>query len=532
MMRLNFKLVAFVVGNLESIESTEESRVPIKLYAPHGLASQGHFALEMAAKGLRFFEETFGIPYPLPKLDLVAVPDFGSGAMENWGLITFRSSQLLLDPNDCSMARKKIVTATTLHEVSHQWFGNLVTMDGWNGLWLNEGFATWMSWYSINHFYPQWRIWEDYVAGTLQPALELDSLEGSHPVEFSVVHARDVEQAFDAISYKKGSSVLRMISKRLGEEVFLEGVRLYLQRHVFANASTNDLWDALQDSSGVDVRSQMSIWTRQIGFPVVSVVENVKGSKHCVTLKQSRYLSNGSEDTNQQSKLIYPVSILVRTRSGVQSYDLSTEETSFVIDDPTFFKINVDQVGFYRTAYSSDRLKTFGLASKEGLLSVEDRVGIVADAFALSMSGHQPTSGLLNLLNGMRDEPEYIVWFQMVRTLRILQRSFLFGDDKIRNGLAKFTHELLDGKLNEIGFDIQPDDDEILQQFKPLIYEQAGFAGNEKYVDGAFLVCTVDLIFFRQGYYRRELDVQTLLRWRSCRSSFGPSRWNICHCIG
>lgn len=313
-----------------------------------------------------------------------------------------------------------------------------------------------------------------------------------------------------------------MISKHLGEEVFLEGVRLYLQRHMFGNASTNDLWDALQDSSGVDVRSTMSVWTRQVGFPVVSVVENSEGSKHSVILKQKRYLSNASEDINEQSKKIYPVSVLVKTRSGVQSYDLSREETSFVIDDPTFFKINVDQVGFYRTAYSSDRLKTFGLASKEGLLSVEDRVGIVADAFALSMSGHQPTSGLLDLLNGMRDEPEYVVWFQIAKILKILRTSFLFGDEKIRNGLAKFTHELLDEKLNEIGFDMQVDDDEILQQFKPLIYKQAGLAGNEKYVHGTFL-CTIDLIISRQGYHRCELDVQTLLRWRPCRPSFGPS---------
>ncbi|KAJ5728773.1 uncharacterized protein N7483_003281 [Penicillium malachiteum] len=443
-------LVAIAIGRFDSIQSRENTRVPIKLYAPLGLASQGEFALDIAAKGLRFFEKTFSCDYPLPKLDLVAIPNFEIKAMENWGLIVYRSSDLLVDTE---VTGKRKIAEITLHEVAHQWFGNLVTIRSWDSLWLKEGFANWMSWFATHHFFPEW--------------------------------------SFDDISYNKGSYILRMISTALGEDVFLSGVRLYLQRHRFANASTNDLWDALHEVSKVDISKNMSTWTRRVGFLVIFVEEVAEAGHLLIKLTQRRYLSDESqtETKDSESPEIYPISVIVKTKSGIQSHDFLTRHMSFTIDDPGFFKINVDHVGFYRTAYSMKRLQTFGLAAKEGLLSVEDRIGILADASALSISGQQDTTALLDLLLEMREEPEYLVWHRIIIVLRDLRFALRFAlrfkDDAIQAGLMKLSCHIVDLKLREIGFEIKPDDDGDTQNLKQLIYETAVMSGNQSVISKA-----------------------------------------------
>jgi aminopeptidase 2 len=243
-------LLAFVIGELNYIE-TNAFRVPVRVYAPKDKnIEHGRFPLDLAAKTLEFYEKTFNSPFPLPKMDMVAIPDFSAGAMENWGLITYRVVDLLIDEKASGAAVKQRVAETVQHELAHQWFGNLVTMDYWDGLWLNEGFATWMSWYSCDVFYPDWKVWEGYVTDNLAGALSLDSLRSSHPIEVPVKRADEINQIFDAISYSKGSSVIRMISKYVGEETFMEGIRRYLKKHAYGNTETGDLWAALSEWQG------------------------------------------------------------------------------------------------------------------------------------------------------------------------------------------------------------------------------------------------------------------------------------------
>ena len=237
-------LLAFVIGELNVIE-TNTFRVPVRVYAPSNEdIEHGRFSLELAAKTLKFYEEVFDSKFPLPKMDMIAIPDFSAGAMENWGLVTYRIVDLLLDEKTSGASKKQRVAEVVQHELAHQWFGNLVTMDFWDGLWLNEGFATWMSWYSCNVFYPDWKVWETYVIDNLHMALSLDSLRSSHPIEVPVYRADEINQIFDHISYAKGSCVLRMISKFLGEETFMEGIRRYLKKHAYGNTETSDLWAA------------------------------------------------------------------------------------------------------------------------------------------------------------------------------------------------------------------------------------------------------------------------------------------------
>ncbi len=246
-------LLAFIVGELNCIE-TSNFRVPVRVFAtPDKDIQHGKFSVELAAKTLAFYEKTFDSQFPLPKMDMVAIPDFSAGAMENWGLITYRVVDLLFDEKASGVTTKQRVADVVQHELAHQWFGNLVTMDFWDGLWLNEGFATWMSWYSCNEFFPEWKIWERFVSDDLQSALSLDSLRSSHPIEVPVKRADEINQIFDAISYSKGSCVLRMMSRYLGEDVFMEGVRRYIKKHAYGNTQTGDLWAALADASGKDV---------------------------------------------------------------------------------------------------------------------------------------------------------------------------------------------------------------------------------------------------------------------------------------
>ncbi|KAJ5731856.1 hypothetical protein N7493_003337 [Penicillium malachiteum] len=452
-----YQLVVIAIGGFDSIQSTERTRVPIKLYAPLGQASQGKFALDLAAKSTRFFEKMFGCAYPLPKLDLVAIPNFEIGATENWGLIIYRSSDLLADTK---VKGKREIAKAMLHEVAQQWFGNLVTMEFWDSIWLKEGFATWISWFAIHHFFPEWCIWRDHVAFTLQTALELDALRSSHPVE-TPIHDISMYQAFDDISYNKGFCILRMISKALGED------------------------NALQEVSKVETLKNISAWTRQVGFPVVFVEEVVEADHLLIKLTQRRYLPDDSQNESKDSYEIWPISVMLKTRSGIQNHDFTTRNISFTIDDPSFFKINVDHVGFYRTAYSNKRLQTFALAAKEGLLSVEDRIGLFTDAFALSVSGHQDTTALLDFLLEMREEPEFLVWHRISVVLRDLRYAFRFKDDEIQAGLMKFSCHMVDSKLREIGFEIEPDDDEDTQNLKQLIYEAAVFSGIQSVISNA-----------------------------------------------
>ena len=470
-------LLAFIVGELKCIE-TSNFRVPVRVYAtPDKEIEHGRFSLELAARTLDFYEKTFDSPFPLPKMDMVAIPDFSAGAMENWGLVTYRVVDLLFDEKTSGALTKQRVAEVVQHELAHQWFGNLVTMDFWDGLWLNEGFATWMSWYSCNKFYPEWKVWQSYVSDDLQSALSLDSLRSSHPIEVPVKRADQINQIFDAISYSKGSCVLRMISKYLGEETFMEGIRRYLKKHAYGNTQTSDLWAALSDASGKDVEKIMDIWTKNVGYPVVTVTEN-EASKS-IHVMQNRFLRT-ADVRPEEDKTLYPVFLGIRTKQGVdESMTLSGREANFELPDLDFFKVNADHSGIYRTSYSPARLEKLGKAAKEGLLTVEDRAGMIADAGALAASGYQKTSGVLALLRGFDSESEFVVWDEIISRIAGVRNAWIFEDQPVRNGLKAFQRDLISDKAHKAGWQFSEGEDHIQQQFKALLFGSAGSAGDQ-----------------------------------------------------
>lgn len=476
-------LLAFIVGELNYIE-TDKFRLPVRVYAPPNQdIEHGRFSLELAARTLEFYEKTFDSKFPLPKMDMVAIPDFAAGAMENWGLITYRVVDVMFDEKTSGASTKERVAEVVQHELAHQWFGNLVTMDFWDGLWLNEGFATWMSWYSCNVFYPEWKVWQGYVTDNLQSALSLDSLRSSHPIEVPVKRADEVNQIFDAISYSKGSCVLRMISTYIGEDVFMEGIRQYLKKHAYGNTQTGDLWAALSAASGQDLSKVMDIWTKNVGYPVITVTENA--DKKSIHVKQNRFLRT-ADVKPEEDKIIYPVFLGLRSKDGVnEALTLNEREADFDVPSLDFFKLNADHTMIYRTSYTPERLEKLGQAAKDGLLSVEDRAGMLADAGALASSGYQKTSGVLNLLKGFDNETEFVVWNELISRLSMIQSAWIFEDQAVKDGLETFLRDLVSPKAHKAGWEFADSDDHIQQQFKAMLFGSAGLAGDKVIIKAA-----------------------------------------------
>lgn len=291
--------------------------------------------------------------------------------MENWGLITYRTTAVLFDEKTSDEKYRNRIAYVVAHELAHQWFGNLVTMDWWNELWLNEGFATWVGWLATDHIHPDWHVWPQFVSEGMQTAFALDSLRSSHPIEVPVKDALDVDQIFDAISYLKGSSVIRMLAAHLGTDVFLKGVGDYLKAHAYGNAKTIDLWSALSKASGQDVPALMDPWIQKIGFPVVTVAEE-PGQ---VGVKQTRYLSTGDVKSEDDGTTWWvPLGLEGKTGTKEIQSIAFTKKADTVRDvDDTFYKINKDTTGFYRTNYPPARLATLG--TQIGQLSLSDKIG-------------------------------------------------------------------------------------------------------------------------------------------------------------
>ncbi|KAJ5263707.1 hypothetical protein N7478_011312 [Penicillium angulare] len=476
-------LLAWAVGDFEYVEAMTQRKykgksIPVRVYTTRGLKEQARFALECAHQTVDYFSEIFEIEYPLPKADLLAVHEFAMGAMENWGLVTYRTTAVLFDEGKSDNRYKNRIAYVVAHELAHQWFGNLVTMDWWNELWLNEGFATWVGWLAVDHFHPDWNVWSQFVAEGVQQAFHLDSLRASHPIEVPVRNALEVDQIFDHISYLKGSSVIRMLSVHLGQETFLRGVADYLKSHAYGNATTNDLWSALSKASGQDVHGFMDPWIRKIGFPVVTVAEE-PGQ---ISIRQNRFLSTGDAKP-EEDETTWWVPLGIKSGPELASVDTRalTQKSDNVagIGEDAFYKINKDLAGFYRTNYPPARLEKLGQSLS--LLSTEDKIGLLGDASALAVSGEGTTPALLALLEGFKDEKNYLVWSQVSSSLANL-RSVFSQNDSIAEGLKKFTKKIAAPAAEQIGWEFQPNEDYLTVQKRKLLIAMAGNAGHESIV--------------------------------------------------
>lgn len=464
--KMSTYLVAVVVGELEYLEGETPSGNKVRVYCEVGRAEQGKFALDVATKTLPFYEEYFGTPYPLPKMDMVAIPDFAAGAMENYGLVTYRESALLYDEKNSAAANKQRVAIVVAHELAHQWFGNLVTMEWWTHLWLNEGFATWVSFLAVDHLFPDWKIWTQFIDQTVS-AFKLDGLVESHPIEVEVGHAREIDEIFDAISYNKGASIIRMLQTYLGAEVFQKGLMAYIKKYAYKNASTEDLWLSLSEQSGEPVRELMDSWTKQKGYPVLAVT--IKGSE--LEVKQSQYLSSGLSGSGEW---VVPVTICIGSYSSVTRYLVRGKVCSVPLP-PSFnedggshlkemsdgkrssnwIKLNVGQTSFYRVQYDEGLAARLRAAIASGSLEATDRFGILDDTYALCSACKQPLATLLSLMDAFREETDYTVLGSLIS---VAYKILLVIRDAVPEAtpeLKQFSGKLLHYAAEKLGWEVK-----------------------------------------------------------------------------
>ncbi|KAF8929306.1 peptidase family M1-domain-containing protein [Dissophora ornata] len=473
-------LVAWAVGDFEYVESTTtklENPVTCRVYTLPGLKEQGRFAVEITPKILEYFSEIFGTAYPLPKLDQIAVPDFDMGAMENWGLVTYRTVALLFDEKTSDLRFKEQVASTVAHELAHQWFGNLVTMEWWDHLWLNEGFATWVGTLAVDHLFPEWDTWPTFVVTDVQRGIALDSLRSSHPIEVPVNDPHEIHQIFDAISYSKGASVIRMLSNWLTVDVFLAGIRRYLKKHEYKNATTDDLWAALSEESKIDVGEFMNTWTRVIGLPVLNVTE----ADGVVSVEQHRYLStNDAKPEDDETIWWVPLGVHPKPASIADpNQTLKCRSLNFEIPEGPYL-FNKDYSGVFRTNYPPSAIARIGKAILEGsdLVSLSDRAGLVADISSLAKSGHTATMNFLDLVQYYKNEDTYVVWELLVQ--RVGEIASIFADnERICQGMRQFQRNLIDGMVKKLGWEFPEGEDYLTSRLRNVVLRTAGRAGHE-----------------------------------------------------
>ena len=456
-MKMSTYLVAFVVGPLEISEPAFHGEVPIRIVHRPG---QGHltgFALEVAVHALAYFEDYYGIAYPTDKLDMIALPDFAMGAMENLGCVTYREILLLVDPDKATQPELQNVADVINHELAHMWFGDLVTMGWWNGIWLNEAFATFMEMKCTDDFRPEWMRWTSFGISR-SAAFDIDSLEATRPIEFPVVSPEDAEGMFDLLTYEKGAAVVRMLEQWLGEETFRDGIRHYLETHAYGNTETHHLWEALEHISGRPVTASMETWIFQGGYPVIEVDS---GSVH-----QRRFTYTGAGEAQTWS-----VPVQVRTATGeVHTVEVHEDNAELPVDASDISSFNHSGNGFFRVKIPAERLAGYG-ANGVGSLPPVERFGLVDDTYTLTLAGEVELSDYLALLSGYRTETDVSVWQRITGSLAFVDHV---AADEDRSALGELVDGLIVDARERLGAEPKSGESPRDGQLRGSLFSAAG----------------------------------------------------------
>jgi len=479
-------LVAFIVGPLEVTEPVDANGTPIRVVHPPGKGHLAGFALEVGAFALAFFEDYYAIPYPGDKLDLVAVPDFAFGAMENLGCVTFREVLLLVDPDAVTQPELQRVVDVIAHELDHMWFGDLVTMKWWNGIWLNEAFATFMEMLVTDAFRPEWQRWVDFGLSRTA-AFDVDSLAATRPIEFEVISPEDCEGMFDVLTYEKGAAVVRMLEQWLGADAFREGIRSYLAAHRYANTETTDLWDAVEAANpDKPVRKLMDSWIFQGGYPLVTAERTESG----VRLRQERFAYEGGDATTPAT---WSVPLVVTSGSDtitaaddaggsdgaavssrrVDKCLLEGAPLDIELPGADWAQVNANGSGFYRVHYDATLRAALTERAQEVLAPVE-RYGLVDDAWSSVLAGRTTATEFCDLARAFADETDLAVWQRLIGALDALDR-LLDGD--ARRGFQAFARELVSPAYQRLGPSAAPGEPDRVRELRAALFGALGVRG-------------------------------------------------------
>ncbi|MEO6123911.1 MAG: M1 family metallopeptidase [Ilumatobacteraceae bacterium] len=463
-------LVAVIVGRLEATEPVDVAGTPLRIVHVPGKGDITAFALEVGAASLSWFQQYYGIPYPGKKMDMVALPDFAAGAMENLGCITYRESLLLIDPDASTQFEQQVVADVVSHELAHMWFGDLVTMRWWNGIWLNEAFATFMEVMAVDMFRPDWQRWTSFSLERTD-AFEVDSLASTRTVEFAVHAPSDCDGMFDVLTYQKGGALLRMLQQYIGEERFRQGVNNYLRTHSYANTETSDLWDGIESITTADggnepVRQLMDSWIWQAGYPLVSA--SIEGDT--IRLRQERF----SFDIEADDPTLFIVPVAVRVGDTTTTILLDGAEGSMPAGDAdAVVVVNAGGQGFFRVAYDDSLRSRLGTNALAALDTVE-RYNLVDDASAAFVAGRLGASNLLEFLQGFSAEGDLAVWQAITAALRRLNR-LIEGDATAAFHATVLA--LVSPALDDLGWIPPADEDDLQSKLRGLLVLTAATLG-------------------------------------------------------
>ena len=438
--RMSSYLLAFVIGELHKKSARTKSGVEVNVWAtPAQNENTLDFALDIATRSIDFYDEYFGVKYPLPKSDHVALPDFSSGAMENWGLVTYRESCLLADPELTPESSRRFIATVIAHELSHQWFGNLVTMQWWNDLWLNESFANMMEYVAIDALQSDWHMWEDFATNEVTAALRRDSLDGVQSVQADVNHPDEISTLFDpAIVYAKGGRLLVMVRKLIGEEAFRTGLKSYFEKFAYKNTVGNDLWQELESASGQPIVNLMNAWISQPGLPVVSV----SSSHDTAILSQERFFIG----KHQPSDALWPIPLFANQPLDVKI--LNQKETTVYIEKP--LQLNCGLSAHFVTKYNESTREY--LLKNITELPTLDKICILQDATILARAGFENSASLLPLALSLKTETNEKVFGMAAGALTEL-RKFVDDSDAARDSLKRISGEFACATFEELGWD-------------------------------------------------------------------------------
>ena len=467
-------LIYLGVGEFEFLTS-KMGKIVVRIVTTKGNKAKGKLSLEFTKQFLRYYEKYFGIKYPLPKLDMIAVPDFAAGAMENWGAITFRETILLYDPKTSSTKTKQFIAEVISHELAHQWFGNLVTMKWWNDLWLNESFATYMATKIVAEFYPKWELWDQFLETSMNSAMMLDGLKTSHPIDVKVRKPSEIREIFDSISYDKGGCILRMLEYYVGERNFRDGLRYYLTKHQYKNAEGHDLWNAIGKISKKPVRQMMNSWIRQVGFPIVEVEK--KNSK--LHLTQNRFLL---ESDKKYLKGLWQIPISIgNNKNKVKLMTKKTETLTLKNENAPI--VNSQKKGFVRVKYDLELLEILKSQINEKNLNHIDRWNIQNDLFAICVSSNESISNYLDFTEAYHNEENYLSSINVANNLNFL---YLLSFNKpFVDEIKRHTHNYFRELYERLGWDAQPNEKHTDALLRAMVLFVLGKLEDEEILDEA-----------------------------------------------
>ena len=474
--KMSTYLVAFIVGRIEPTEPVMIGQTPLRLWAIPGKGHLARFGQDIAAASLAFFESYYGIPYPGDKLDLLAIPDFASGAMENLGAITYRETALLVDQQSATHGELERVADVVAHENAHMWFGDLVTMSWWNGLWLNEAFATFMEMLAVDAWKPEWKRWDSFGISRAA-AFSVDGLRSTRPIEYPVQAPKDADAMFDVLTYEKGASVLRMLEQHIGPTVFRDGVRDYLHAHAYGNADTNDLWVSLGKIAKQPVPELMNGWIFQPGFPLVTATVSPSFE---LTIRQQRfsYLGDKQSGPSQDQRWQIPLQMRVTAGGKTDTSRMLLTERNTTIPLPHDWEsvlINEGGHGFYRVRYAPDLLDRL-LNRGIDRLAVTERFNLIDDAWATTIAGHMPLTDYLDLTARFTTERDKNVWAVLLDSFSFLNRIITVED---RPALEAFVRGRVGPAVADLGWVPRSGESERTKQLRGELIGAQGKLGND-----------------------------------------------------